>query len=348
MICKPKKSGGLGIVDFQKQNQGLLLKHLHKNFNKEDIPWVQLVWRYYPEGVPQSKNLCGSFWWRDIMKLAPIYQGLCTVKIGSGDTALFWMDKWKGEPLQTIFPRLFSFALEDKISVKQMLSSEDRTVLFALPLSQQAFEEFLGLQTLLADVTLTANSKDEWKTIWKDGAYTSSRYYHHCFRDQRASKIYDWIWESKLMLKIKVFAWLMVSDRLNTRDMLRRRHWNVTDVFHCVLCPSHITEDWLHLFFHCTFSVRIWNYLQIQWEDGNSFQQVFQQARQRFQKPFFSEVVILACWHIWKQRNGAIFQQVMPRFRAWKRGFVNDITLHVHRVKAKHVQELSSWIDNLV
>jgi hypothetical protein len=26
MVCKPKKYGGLGIVDFQKQNMALLLK----------------------------------------------------------------------------------------------------------------------------------------------------------------------------------------------------------------------------------------------------------------------------------------------------------------------------------
>jgi hypothetical protein len=38
MIYKPKSSGGLGILDFRKQNVGLLLKHLHKFFNKENIP----------------------------------------------------------------------------------------------------------------------------------------------------------------------------------------------------------------------------------------------------------------------------------------------------------------------
>jgi hypothetical protein len=43
MICKPKKSGGPGINDFNMQNEALLLKHLHIFFNKEDIPWVQLV-----------------------------------------------------------------------------------------------------------------------------------------------------------------------------------------------------------------------------------------------------------------------------------------------------------------
>jgi hypothetical protein len=30
MICKPKEKGGLGILDFKKQNEALLMKNLHK------------------------------------------------------------------------------------------------------------------------------------------------------------------------------------------------------------------------------------------------------------------------------------------------------------------------------
>jgi hypothetical protein len=63
------------------------------------------------------------------------------------------------------------------------------------------------------------------------------------------------------MLRIKVFGWLLISDRLNTRDMLRRRHWNVSNDLACVLCPTHWTEDWKHLFFYCNFSRRIWNHI---------------------------------------------------------------------------------------
>jgi hypothetical protein len=32
------------------------------------------------------------------------------------------------------------------------------------------------------------------------------------------------------------------------------------------------------------------------------------EARKDFEKPFFMEVMILALWNIWKQRNGQIFQ----------------------------------------
>jgi hypothetical protein len=44
MIFKPKLKGGLGIVDFQKQSATLLIKFLDKFYNKQDLPWVHLVW----------------------------------------------------------------------------------------------------------------------------------------------------------------------------------------------------------------------------------------------------------------------------------------------------------------
>lgn len=43
MVCADKKDGGLGVLDIGKQNEALLLKNLHKFFNRLDIPWVNLV-----------------------------------------------------------------------------------------------------------------------------------------------------------------------------------------------------------------------------------------------------------------------------------------------------------------
>jgi hypothetical protein len=63
---------------------------------------------------------------------------------------------------------------------------------------------------------------------------------------------------------------------------------------------------------------------------------------------FFTEVVILALWHIWKQRNEAIFQDILPTFRGWKIRFIHEATMHVHRVKAKNSDSFSRWIDSLM
>jgi hypothetical protein len=109
MICKLKEKGGLGIMDFQKHNEALLIKHLHNFFNKKDIRWVKLVSNYYPNGVPQATNLCGSFWWRDVMKLVDKYREICNATPGSGKIILFWNDKWSC--ITPARPRLHSFAL---------------------------------------------------------------------------------------------------------------------------------------------------------------------------------------------------------------------------------------------
>jgi hypothetical protein len=55
LVCLPKEEGGLGVIDLRVQNEALLLKRLHKFFNKEDLPWVNLVWdNYYRNGKAHS------------------------------------------------------------------------------------------------------------------------------------------------------------------------------------------------------------------------------------------------------------------------------------------------------
>jgi hypothetical protein len=281
------------------------------------------------------------------MKLSDLYRSVTSVIIKDGSTTLFWADKWNGICPQDKFPRLYSFSLNQTLSVKEALLTPDINDMFERPLSSQAAMELLELQNLIQDVVLQPNGKDEWRTIWKDSNYTAQRFYRHIFSNVTCDKVYHWIWNSKCIQKLKVFAWLLMSDRLNTKYMLKRRHWNVTSDHHCVLCHSHTYEDRIHLFFDCVFSMRVWAYLQIDWSMGVTIEDKFIHARKEFGKPFFTEVVILATWYIWNQKNGKIFQQQRPSFRSWKREFINGLYLHKHRVKKKEVAQLQAWIDSL-
>lgn len=69
-------------------------------------------------------------------------------------------------------------------------------------------------------------------------------------------------------MKIKVFGWLLLSDRLNTRNMLKRRHYNIGNDYDCILCGLHIEETLEHLFFECQFSTECWSSLGITWNQG--------------------------------------------------------------------------------
>jgi hypothetical protein len=93
MVCKPKKKGGLGILNLKLQNEALLLKYIHKFYNKFDTPWVHLLWNTYYQGrVPHAMDPVGSFWWRDIGKLMPIFRGFASSMVRDGEMTLCWKD----------------------------------------------------------------------------------------------------------------------------------------------------------------------------------------------------------------------------------------------------------------
>jgi hypothetical protein len=63
--------GGLGLKNLRLMNEALLVNHLHKLYNKEDVPWVQLIWNtHYGSGpIPHATTDKSAFWLKDIMEL---------------------------------------------------------------------------------------------------------------------------------------------------------------------------------------------------------------------------------------------------------------------------------------
>jgi hypothetical protein len=43
MLTKTKDRGGVGLVNFRKKNKALLMKHLDRFYNKENVPLVKLT-----------------------------------------------------------------------------------------------------------------------------------------------------------------------------------------------------------------------------------------------------------------------------------------------------------------
>lgn len=73
---RPNDQGGLGIIDLKAHNTAPLLKYLNKFYNKLDLPWVNLTWRCMYRNQNKDPHACGpkgSFWWRNIIRLADKY-----------------------------------------------------------------------------------------------------------------------------------------------------------------------------------------------------------------------------------------------------------------------------------
>lgn len=163
---------------------------------------------------------------------------------------------WLDEILSHKYPRLASSSKIDGILVLEVMQAEDLDTLFMLPLSVHALQELDLLQEQLQELDYDETSKDSWKPVWGD-KYTSRRFYSQVFDPIEAHPIYKIIWKSRCTPHVKFFAWLVLVDRLNTKDMLQRCHLNIQDGPECVMCSVGELETIDHLFFSIVNLLRI-------------------------------------------------------------------------------------------
>lgn len=91
------------------------------------------------------------------------------------------------------------------------------------------------LESHLQMVPYDEDGKDIWSPFWGNN-YSSKRFYNLAFNSLEVHPIFTWLWQSKCTPKIKLFAWLVTVDRLNTKSMLQRRNLNIQGTANCVTC----------------------------------------------------------------------------------------------------------------
>ena len=136
-------------MDIFIQNKALLLKNLHKFYNRHNTPWVILIWEsYYNNDTLPGNNWIGSFWWKANLKLIDNYKSLARCNIGDGKSALFWTDLWHSACLQDMFPHLVSFVKNKTTNIHTIIHTKYLEDLFHSPLIVQAFQEFEAMEDI--------------------------------------------------------------------------------------------------------------------------------------------------------------------------------------------------------
>jgi hypothetical protein len=219
--CVSKENGGLGVLNLQTHNESLLLKNLHKFYNQVNIPWVHLLWAsYYSNGsLPMSHARKGSFWWRDSLKLLYQFKGVGSALVRNGSSCFFWLDVWDSHLLSHHFPHLFSFVRDQKLTVQQVAQTSNVLDLFYLPLSDEAYQQFQELLQLLNDLHLQAEP-DQWTYIWGSSGFSPKKAYMHLTGSPQVHPVFRWLWKTCCQNKRKIFFWLLLKDRLSTRQLL--------------------------------------------------------------------------------------------------------------------------------
>jgi len=118
---------------------------------------------------------------------------------------------------------LFSFARNTNISVRFALEVEGPNDLFHLPLSGIALHQLKDLAHELASIQ-ESSDPNIWSYIWGSPYFSSSKAYKHLIGHRVTHAAFKWLWKSACQNKHKVFFWLLLNDRLSTRELLRRRN----------------------------------------------------------------------------------------------------------------------------
>jgi hypothetical protein len=349
-ICRPKQQGGLGVLNLDLQNKTLLLKNVHKLFNREDTPWVNLIWNsYYASGAVPGQRLVGSFWWRAHLKLLDSYKALARCNIGDGKSVFFWGDLWNDQCLHQKFPHLITFAKKTNISVNEAVLTEYTEDLFNLPLSQEAFEEFNDLEIICQEAMekVLSDGKDTWSYIWGNSEFSSQKAYKALIGVQPAVPLFSWIWKSSCQAKHKFFFWLLLNDRLNTRNLLGRKKM-VLQSYNCATLECNREETLQHLFLTCPFAEECWNFISPSRQRNLSVNEALQDLKCSLNLPFSMDIIILASWALWMTRNNKIFRGQNASFQGWKAIYMEELKLLAHRMKKKHKACYVSWLNSVL
>jgi hypothetical protein len=126
--------------------------------------------------------------------------------------------------------------------------------------------------------------------------YSASKFYKLHYNNIQPRRPFIWIRDSKCSNKIKVFEWLLLMNKLNVRNILRRKKCKLEgNDYSRVLCQASREETTFHLFFLCPFSQECWRSLHIAWNFSLDFFSMMEKAKRNCHHGFFMEVFLIGC-----------------------------------------------------
>jgi hypothetical protein len=164
--------------------------------------------------------------------------------------------------------------------------------------------ELTQLEQLIEQAQQGHFDKDVWGGggyIWGNNQYSSSRYYTLNLKNIQAPKPFKWIWKANVTKELKIFIWLVFRDRINSRNLLRRKNFSIEgDDYTYVLCNLGIEEFTYHLIFQCPFCERCWNSLVSTGIMSFTALTLLRKLK-KIGRMGILEVFSIAVWEIWKR-----------------------------------------------
>jgi hypothetical protein len=231
--------------------------------------------------------------------------------VGNGIRVLFWEDTWIGNCcLAVAFWDLYVIANEHHCTIASVWDGQNLMITFRRTVSAELYDRWLELVELVNSISLS-NEEDQPLWIFHPSGTYSVKSFYGVINNGGVVPIHSpAVWKLWIPPRIHIFLWLVLNNKILTRDNLgKRRH---VDDKTCVFCSEPETAG--HLFFDCLVAQHVWSRLSdiFNIPIGSDFLSVARWWISNDKNGVLNVFSSAVLWSIWTLRNEFCFQG-----RAW-------------------------------
>lgn len=316
-ICTPRDQGGLGVLNLDIMNKAMLGKWLW-NLETEKGWWQDiLISKYLNKKLLSQVTFKNgdSHFWHGLMDVKNLFFRFCSKKVGNGKKTLFWEDSWIGsKPLSEQFPELYDLTFSKNITLDKVKNTGWGCFKFRRLLHGNKLKIWNNIKQVCDNLHLDVNKEDTlWWNLTKHGNFTVKSFYK-ALSLQNFVFPYKKLWQIKVPLKVRIFIWLVIKNKILTKDNLYKKGWRKGDI-KCQFCDN--IETVQHLFFECPLAKFLWNIVScsLNLKPVSNIQDLFGVWLLSYGKGMKTLMVVGVAaifWAIWKVRNTACFENKLP------------------------------------
>jgi len=224
----------------------------------------------------------------------------------------FWHDCWLGDcALKVTFPNLFHIAVRQDLEVVEAWVEGQWFLEFRRQLNGILWEEWSNLMLLLDEVSLSDGRDEVFWALERSQQYSAKSLYNLMTFGGVQDVQMMLIWKCNIPLKVKIFLWMAIHDRIQCGVQLKKKKWSGPE--ECFSCDRLETSD--HILFQCPIAVFLWSFFRecLGWllsptSCSALFLEILTKLRGKKQ-----QVTLFLCagalWTIWKARNDVVFNK---------------------------------------
>ncbi|XP_048634085.1 uncharacterized protein LOC125608168 [Brassica napus] len=257
-VVLTKEQGGLGVKELYTWNKACALRLIWMLFFRPQSVWV--CW--FKEVILQGE--VGNYWitkpkpsnsWlvNKLLKMKTVAYPLIRLCVQNGRTCRFWTDNWT--PFGCLETYLQAENSHLGIPIKATLASLSRNGSWRIPSPRSDAQ--LNLMAYLTTIALVTDD-DYYEWVINDkvrSRFATGEVYTYLCGDVVVERWAPLAWPSRGIPRHSFHCWLVLKDRLPTRDRLLC--WGLQVQPLCLLCNA-FPESRDHLYWECDMTFQLW------------------------------------------------------------------------------------------